>query len=135
MVKTVILIVLALFLYTFEVTAQECVSDWNCTEWSVCSEMGFNTRTCNDEYYCPVPTDKPKEIKRCYDDNDYLPGEPEVVAAVNIHDDSMVHANNTAIETDTSEAHSDKPNIYVGLGIIAVFIIIGLLIGFTFKNQ
>ncbi len=44
--------------------AEECVEDWNCTEWSECEDEE-QTRECTDLNECGTENDKPDEIQEC----------------------------------------------------------------------
>jgi hypothetical protein len=41
-----------------------CIEDWNCTEWSICSN-GNQTQSCNDIKSCGTVLNKPSEIRSC----------------------------------------------------------------------
>jgi hypothetical protein len=42
-----------------------CTPNWDCTDWSVCSSFGTQTRSCTDANYCGVTTGKPAESQTC----------------------------------------------------------------------
>ena len=42
-----------------------CTPNWQCTEWSECSQTGTQTRTCSDSINCGILTGKPKESQSC----------------------------------------------------------------------
>lgn len=44
--------------------AEECIEDWNCTDWSDC-ENGEQIRECVDLNNCNTENDKPDEIQEC----------------------------------------------------------------------
>lgn len=44
---------------------EECVSNWQCSQWSECGSNSIQTRTCNDENICESNLDKPSESQRC----------------------------------------------------------------------
>lgn len=44
--------------------AEECIEDWNCTEWNDC-EDGEQTRECTDLNECGTENNKPDEIQEC----------------------------------------------------------------------
>ncbi|MFH1597562.1 MAG: carbohydrate binding domain-containing protein [Patescibacteria group bacterium] len=43
---------------------EECVENWQCTEWSECV-TGQQTRTCTDINECGTEIDKPSEVQEC----------------------------------------------------------------------
>lgn len=45
-------------------TVQTCEPDWQCTEWSTCSDES-QSRICTDLNECTVETDKPAEVQAC----------------------------------------------------------------------
>jgi len=45
-------------------TPVTCTSNWNCGDWSVCSN-NQQTRTCSDSNSCGTTTNKPAETKSC----------------------------------------------------------------------
>lgn len=42
-----------------------CTPDWQCSEWSDCSQSGVQTRSCADANDCGVTTDKPTASQSC----------------------------------------------------------------------
>ncbi len=42
-----------------------CSENWQCTEWSICSDSGTQTRTCYDAANCGTFLFKPKEVQPC----------------------------------------------------------------------
>jgi hypothetical protein len=46
-------------------SATSCVPNWQCTDWSVCSSTGTQTRTCTDSSSCGVTTGKPVQSQLC----------------------------------------------------------------------
>ncbi len=42
-----------------------CVGDWNCTDWSICSPDGLQTRACIDQNACGIIEEKPDIIRSC----------------------------------------------------------------------
>jgi len=98
----------------------DCTTDWICDEWSECSIVGYNTRSCEDHSLCADTESKPIEIKRCTDDDSYV---PENVVVETVAPEPVI-AEPELIMTETSE-----PNLFIGLGIIAFFIIVGIIIG------
>lgn len=47
----------------------ECTPNWQCGDWSECSEDGEQTRTCTDANNCGVTTGKPRELQSCTPDS------------------------------------------------------------------
>jgi len=43
----------------------ECTPSWTCTQWSVCSSSGTQTRTCVDSNSCGITTGIPPESQSC----------------------------------------------------------------------
>lgn len=48
-----------------------CNVDWQCSEWSECTENGIENRTCLDLNQCNTLINKPEEIKSCIYFSDY----------------------------------------------------------------
>lgn len=48
-----------------QIQTPECISDWECSDWSECSSFGTQTRKCIDNNNCGVVTDKPAESQSC----------------------------------------------------------------------
>lgn len=46
-------------------TATGCSSDWLCTNWSECSQVGTQSRNCTDTAACETAKDKPVESRLC----------------------------------------------------------------------
>lgn len=46
-------------------TTSYCMPNWNCTDWSTCSEDGIQTRVCVDLNNCGTNLNKPEETKAC----------------------------------------------------------------------
>lgn len=44
---------------------QTCIPNWQCSEWSVCTIVGIETRSCQDSNNCGVNDDKPPESQSC----------------------------------------------------------------------
>ncbi|GIU69984.1 MAG: hypothetical protein KatS3mg002_1220 [Candidatus Woesearchaeota archaeon] len=44
---------------------ESCNEDWNCTDWSECSVIGLQNRTCNDKNNCGTYKNKPAEVQEC----------------------------------------------------------------------
>lgn len=44
---------------------EECIEDWSCTNWSKCSSLGAQTRTCIDLNSCGTTINKPYESQSC----------------------------------------------------------------------
>jgi len=128
MVKKIIMrILLASF------TCAQCVPYWVCNPWSSC-EDGFRTRECHDMNNCDDYDELPRETKRCDDPELYLPlndgKEPVAHEETNSTEPEMQE-----ITTEVVLANEDaKPNILVGLLIIAAFAIIGIIIGRKISN-
>jgi len=45
--------------------SSNCAPDWECSDWSECSSLGTQTRTCTDINNCEVLNGKPKESQSC----------------------------------------------------------------------
>jgi hypothetical protein len=57
---------------------KRCSPNWECTEWSECSQQGKQIRTCTDLENCRTNRDKPKEEKNCtYEEESEQETEPE----------------------------------------------------------
>jgi len=52
-----------------------CIEEWNCTEWSACSD-GTQTMTCIDNSACGTIEDKPTESQSCGDPEPTSPSSP-----------------------------------------------------------
>ena len=51
---------------TDELKNQEtCEPDWDCSEWTYCSQEGTQIRTCMDLHHCGVSENKPSEERSC----------------------------------------------------------------------
>jgi len=124
------IILLTILLASF--AAADCTTDWVCDDWSDCSIVGYMTRNCQDNNNCGGQN--PQEIKKCDDDAAYEP-ENEVIADVPepeiISEDEEPQAE--ADEQSQMPIVDGKPNLWIGLGIIALFIIIGIIIGRIIK--
>jgi hypothetical protein len=57
------------FLQNQNYSSNDCVSSWNCTDWSECvrndSYSGVQNRTCNDINSCQSDITRPQEIRVC----------------------------------------------------------------------
>ena len=42
-----------------------CEPNWKCSDWSTCSSLNSQTRTCTDQNSCGVTTGKPSESQSC----------------------------------------------------------------------
>lgn len=59
-----------------------CKEEWNCTEWSECSIIGLQNRSCFDKNGCGTYTNKPLEIQECTYEGNCFDG------LINCHDGS-----------------------------------------------
>lgn len=50
---------------TATISVSNCVENWECEEWSKCSLLGKQTRTCVDSNNCNTENLKPREIREC----------------------------------------------------------------------
>lgn len=48
-----------------QIEKEECIENWNCTEWSECYENGTQTRSCTDLNNCGTNNDKPATEREC----------------------------------------------------------------------
>ena len=46
-------------------SATACMPNWNCTDWSVCSTINVQTRTCTDSNNCGTTTSRPALTQSC----------------------------------------------------------------------
>ena len=52
-------------IYIQKIYESTCVENWDCGDWSSCSEQGSQTRTCTDSNSCGTTTNKPFEQQSC----------------------------------------------------------------------
>ena len=52
-------------IYIKKIHESTCIENWNCGDWSSCSEQGSQTRTCNDLNSCGTTKDKPAITQSC----------------------------------------------------------------------
>lgn len=57
-----------------------CTENWNCTEWSECSIIGLQNRSCIDRARCGTYNSKPLEVQECLYEGDCFDG------LINCHD-------------------------------------------------
>lgn len=112
--------------------ALACETDWTCTDWSSCSDLGYMTRTCADLNACNMQG--PIEIKKCDDPEEYEPintGTEETTDSKNaVISPSSQPMNQTEAPPDMQEA----PNQYIGASILLIFGILGIIIGKKISN-
>jgi len=60
----VIVIGVLIFLFV-NISEPICTENWNCGEWSSCSEQGTQTRTCTDSNSCGTTKNKPSTTQSC----------------------------------------------------------------------
>ena len=48
-----------------QVTSKQCISNWQCTNWSECTLEGEHSRTCTDSNGCQTTSGKPAEKEKC----------------------------------------------------------------------
>lgn len=63
--KKINLIGLFLILNLSLVIADNCTTNWQCSDWNDCSTDGTRIRTCTDISKCNITTDKPAEREDC----------------------------------------------------------------------
>ncbi len=51
--------------YNYDYLPLVCEEEWSCTDWSICSSSGVQTRTCVDANLCQTYEDKPDESQAC----------------------------------------------------------------------
>lgn len=52
-------------LYVKKIHESKCVENWNCGNWSECTEQGTQTRTCTDTNSCGTDKNKPSTNQSC----------------------------------------------------------------------
>tara|TARA_Y100000310_G_scaffold250151_1_gene256320 strand:- start:581 stop:2017 length:1437 start_codon:yes stop_codon:yes gene_type:complete len=52
-------------LYIKKINLSTCVPQWDCGNWSICSNLSDQTRTCNDTNSCGIISGKPVETQNC----------------------------------------------------------------------
>jgi len=89
--------------------------------------MGFNIRTCTDINECEEINNKPFEIKRCTDENLY----PVNTEIIELEPEPVIEPISEEVEIQETE---QQPNIFIGLGIVVAFVILGAIIGKKISN-
>jgi hypothetical protein len=120
-------------------TPPKCDAEWECEEWSLCSEEGKQTRVCTEKTICG--TDKPVDKRNCY----YYREKEEVV------EEKLPELISEGINEDAENTDSEKESLdkitgfsilnnngaspLIGVFIIVFILIIGLSGHFIFKKN
>jgi hypothetical protein len=132
---------LVIFLLFISTAAAQCTPYWICDDWSSC-EYGFQTRDCRDLADCEDVEDIPVQTKRCDDPEEYEVANEEINEqqgrqVVSVQEPLQEQAEN--LSNVTAALPEDEPqeqaSILVGLLIVAVFAVIGILVGRSIRSQ
>ncbi len=138
-----------------DITENECISEFECEEWSKCSTEEIQNRNCRDKNNCKE--DKPetkncdniecvnnndcKEDYECKNNKCKLEGSENVTdntfTILNDNPNENVSDNATFIERNISLINSSNLTtivVFIGLGIILLFTFMSLLIKGDIKN-
>jgi len=102
-----------------------CYTKWECSEWSSCSTLGKQTRTCTyKENWCKPRYDKPSENQTC---NYIAPSvEKEIVPIVKAQEPEPI-VNESESQLVIKDGSSVSPILYwvIGLVLLAALIFLG----------
>jgi len=125
-----------------------CVSVWQCTAWTTCSQARTQTRTCTDKNNCGTTTGKPVEIQTC----NYIPPittaaqEEETEPETTSGEPEPATAEKPPVIDDTTEEglggitgwffqNITGENKWMGIGVIILILLAGLLFYFFVRKK
>jgi hypothetical protein len=96
---------------------KDCLPNWQCSDWSICSSDKKETRTCEDKNKCDTLENKPEESRECSQEKkvETKPLGPFEIKIIG--DKSCLDKTNTALKLlkDKAEIHYDMVIKYVGV--------------------